>query len=383
MKRILMIVFAAALLCFGCATQGPIISYPKTPDLKKDSVTVTIEQKQSVIDPAEVIRDKDYFIKDRATFVISVPTDYVEESAEKDTENIRNADELSDGDSSTGRNNAARYSRAPNNIELYNTSGYFNYTEQQIEKALMKLGYRVIDRSKFEAKLREQRRIATSMHASGVVRERVDRAAFDQLRDISELVRAAQDGDIRSDYILQVNKVEIGKTYEEENLSINPEVEAFRDKYPAIAHEILKVYRFPEYSAKFNAKLIDVESGRIVWIGSHEVTSRNVLGQDINVKFILRQYVNNEKQVRKFVDEQNTEEQRKIRGKDPVKLPEWQYDYKLETSVHPDLNKLEENLEEDAASGQRFSETQDKFFNHRDKLLKLVTSMLIQTIRGY
>jgi len=156
MKRYI-IVLVMGIFCFnGCATKGPLLPYPEVPAMKKDSVTVTIDRERSIIDQAEVIRDKSCYIKDRSTFVISVPTDYVEESATKETENIRGAEEI---DSVNKK------------IELYNTSGYFNYAEQQIEKALIRLNFRVIDRSKFEAKLREQRSRINITHTTGIIDE--------------------------------------------------------------------------------------------------------------------------------------------------------------------------------------------------------------------
>jgi len=218
------------------------------------------------------------------------------------------------------------------------------------------------------------------IHRELLIDERIDRSAFDQLRDISELIRAAQDGDIRSDYVLQINQLQLKKKLVSIDLARNSRVEAFRDKYPAIADSIPKFYQFPEYSVTFNAKLIDVQTGRIVWLGSHDVSSRNILEEDISIVMTLRKFVTNKEVIFKFIDSQNTEEQRMNRREKAVSIPEWKYDYTLDVTVTPDLNELELQRQEDAMV--TYENTQEKFFSHRDKLLKLVTSILIKTIKG-
>ena len=128
----------------------------------------------------------------------------------------------------------------------FRTAENFDILEQFVEKGLLMSGFHVKDRSKFEAKLRDLRdtdakhwwgrtsvdsdlgqlkgeldkqlkdgSITMDEYTEQLVgaREQLSDKRYgknrekDEVSDISELIRAAQDGEVQADYILQVNNM--------------------------------------------------------------------------------------------------------------------------------------------------------------------------------
>jgi hypothetical protein len=356
--------FAAALvlLTSACSSLAPVIPQPKAPPMFKDSATLAIARKQSVVDPADIVYPGGYSIRSGSSVVISVPSNFLTEMMEKNAENLKDSKQLD---------------RAKRSMDLYNTSGYFNYAEQQIEKELIRVGFTVLDRAKFEAKLRELR------SPNGINRT--------EMIDISEVIRAAQSGENRADYVLQINQLKLNRESVSQEIRKSAPIQQFIDKYPEIANAVPDQYNFPEYAATFNAKLIEVATGRIVWVGGHTVTSRNIIERDIQLTLTVRKFVTNEAEVTGYVERENTEEARKKRGDRPVSIPPWKYDYKFDFQVLPDLNELEpvkpmesESQRLDRQEGLNSSDQgNEKFISHRDKLLRLVVSDVMKTVPSF
>jgi hypothetical protein len=158
------------------------------------------------------------------------------------------------------------------------TSGYFNELEQQVEFALMDLGFTLLDRSKFEAKLLED-----------------DAIPGQTLQTLPELLLAARDGDVTADYVLQINQLE---PLEGETQWIAPlerrEVQSFAANHRGLAESgALAPFEIDVVEAVFNAKLIEVATGEVAWVGSHSVDSLDILPRGLEVTLTVNPEVVN------------------------------------------------------------------------------------------
>ena len=297
-------------------------------------------------DSLEVVYTSNYDVPYGSWAVISIPDDVRQGSMRKNTENIRDA-------KSTTEKVEVISPVDNDNKEIYSTTGYYNYAENQIEKELLRIGFNVVDRAKYLAKIKE-----------------ITSGGFEDVADVIRM--AAKDSTIRSDYILQINKLSFGKEQRTLYLRSFPEIQQFLDKFPRIATSVPKTYNYPEYNVVFDGKLIEVKTGKIMWLGTHCITSGQVLSRsamNITINMNVRKYVSNEKEIRDFIAFQNTPEQREKRYNKDVNIPPIQYEYSFDFSVIPDLNELEKEGAEN-----------ELFENHRKALIKTVTQELIRTI---
>ena len=229
----------------------------------------------------------------------------------------------------------------------FQTAGYFNVLEQYVERGLIGAGLHVKDRAKFEAKLRDLR-------DSGDVVRRADNpynAAFNHLRkdldsgkltreeyadqalalrdkmldpsrtsknreeltDISEVIRAAKDGDVVADYVLQVNELAVthykgvpmqlmNRKEVQEVLVGNPGLRLGRTGEEGAIPTTLEQ---PWAQARFNAKLIDVKTGQIDWIGEYAIDSLSVLRDGVQIYIGVRKHVTNGESVVNRIEKYN------------------------------------------------------------------------------
>jgi len=227
----------------------------------------------------------------------------------------------------------------------YQSLAYYDKRESFIENALLRQGFDVVDRSRFEAKLRDMRdrtnndkklwwddnlSEAQRKKISFIEAERDDgrmpheeatrrimqilgqsedehsiagSSEKDRMEmfDISEVIRAAKaKGDAKADFVLQVNYLDVIESNQvpdsffsfknnnvfreiiasDPDLSWGPIESDFSKSFPSMPSGI----RFPGNFAKFSAKLIDVKSGKIVWLGEHTISSLSAInGFDIDV----------------------------------------------------------------------------------------------------
>lgn len=208
----------------------------------------------------------------------------------------------------------------------FGAEDYINQAEQTIEHALLRHGFNVLDRSKFEAKLRDIRDKAnikpwywndwtakllesgeyavvkqeyqnqfeegtiTGLQLTEVVnvieKYKIGGASTkkrenDEMNDIAEMIRAAQIGFDRADYLLQINEVSIYQAGEKEILIKDlPEVKQFLEdnkglEFGTTSNTLPFSVTTSWLKTTFNAKLIEIQTGSIVWIGSHEIESNN------------------------------------------------------------------------------------------------------------
>lgn len=234
-------------------------------------------------------------------------------------------------------------SYAPKEYNLFATKGYFNTREQLIEKALIFQKFDVRDRSKFEAILRDLRdktrntnhfNNSDNLTSGAKARVRlletqlkgklISEKEFDQkvnaiyadgsnidssygqnrgedgkeMTDTSEMIRAANG---RADYLLLVNEFKINQLKDSKiDFTKNAEFEEIRatlkkeipfDEYKELQTSITA----PGYSAKFTAKLINVKTGSIEWIGSYVVTSSDI--REFDIEFSYDKVVSNKDHV--------------------------------------------------------------------------------------
>lgn len=142
-----------------------------------------------------------------------------------------------------------------------NSDDEFNKAERAIVKALLMRGFDILDKSKFEAKLR-------------TVRQSGD---F-ELNDIAEVFRAFESGD-KADYLLKVFEISVNDAGNRPIITKDyAEVERFVKQHPNLTYGD-STYNIPTkinsrwLRATFIADLIEVETGKVVWTGDYEIES--------------------------------------------------------------------------------------------------------------
>lgn len=208
----------------------------------------------------------------------------------------------------------------------FKTEGYINKAEEVVEKELIRAGFSVIDRSKFEAKLRTQREsnrvITNQIHNNSlaadieIVKEQLKnneitkaqmlskiavleknsktrtRDGQKELIDMSELIRAAQGEGVKADYILQLNTLEEYNGYVTQlKIKGNSDVDHYISKNDDITYgtdggdTIPYNFNTKVYQVVFGAKLFNVQTGKVVWAGSHKLNSLDI--EDITASFSI------------------------------------------------------------------------------------------------
>lgn len=295
------------------APEAPRLLEPRTPPRPvSDPIVVNIPQRPSNVTEQNSITRKGAVIKPGSSVVISVP-DTLDDRAEDESERVKEDD------------------------FGFRTDGYFNKLEQYIERGLLAVGLQAKDRSKFEAKLRDLRDTGTAVRgadsgydmvlaslekdlSSGKLSrdEFADKATQlrdklldptgssrkrEELTDISEVIRAAQDGDVMSDYVLQVNDASV-KPFAGTALQLGacPEVQKALGRNPGLrlggeGNAIPESLPQPWAQARFNAKLIDVKTGSIDWIGEYSIESLAVLENGVTITIGVRRRTANAKTI--------------------------------------------------------------------------------------
>lgn len=386
MKRILAFGFSI-IAVYGCVSPpAPLISMPRLPDAEVDIIEVNVlfendsnlEENTVQIASREIERD--------STIVINVPSGLFEEQSKQ---NAKSQD--------------------------FKTKDFFNEAEQQIEKVLIKKGFRVLSRSKFEAKLRTLRdetrcdiytfRCLHSQVAPEIkpileaLKEKFDKGEInaheyseeisrfrekhiiasagrkreegdDELTDISEVIRAAESGNIQADYILQINtfdtetKIRVSK-----DLLHYREVREFIGNHPEIRAEFENGPNIISCSiagAEFNAKLIYVRTGEISWIGEHHLDEFSAGVQNILVEIGSRRALSNKMDIETFVRQQNTDIERRKRYGKIVEYPYYEY---REFLIKPTI------------SAGRCNKNSSPSRKTKSRLARQVAKELISTIR--
>ncbi|WP_157514477.1 hypothetical protein [Mangrovimonas sp. TPBH4] len=246
-------------------------------------------------------------------------------------------------------------SMADNNTNDFKTDGYYNQAERAIEQALLRVGFNVLDRSKFEAKLRDLRDRANErpwwyanwseqllengeydavkqqykkqlnegkispQQYTEVINE-IDKISQrglpgknrekdnQEMTDIAEVIRAAQNGADQADYLFQINL-----TFEPKNKSLSlkdyESVQEFVNQhsgltYGSIPKQLPETVSLKWMKVLFNAKLIDINTGSIVWLGTYEIESSAADG--LQLSFDIKKSVKNEQDIEGVFNSYNT-----------------------------------------------------------------------------
>ena len=334
----------------GCGGMAPLVVMPEKPKVSTELISATINMTDTKILEDGVVQLKSHAVKKNSSVVINVPADLFEDESKSNANN-----------------------------QEFKTEDFFNVAEQEIEKVFIGNDFRVLSRAKFEAKLRdlrdearcdineyrclyskvsedakpildelksryEKKQISPSEYADQIkeFRDKFITASAGksrkgnehELRDISEVIRAAQSGDTRADYILQINTFNTKKSSRiNKDIRQLPEVREFVTQYPAIKKQLddnqYHMLKCAIVGAELNAKLIHVNTGEIIWIGNYELNEMSAGLNQITIELGQRTFPANEGAVNRFVQEQNSEFGRKARYQKEIRIPEWEVETQL------------------------------------------------------
>lgn len=278
--------------------EARLLKVPVPPPLKATPLIIKIPKKATAVTAENAVMRRGATIKAGSSVVISIPSA---------------AQRLVD-DAARSKETAAQ-----GGVETpgFRTDGYFNMLENCSERELTSAGLFVKDRSKFEAKLRDLHDgITAAKTAAGSENTQPvgglspfkndGELKRQELYDLPELIRAAQDGEVMADYILQVNDLSVRPyTGEPLQLSTRPEVQAVLNEAPGLrvggekgnGDSIPATLTQPWMTAHFNAKLINVKTGTIDWIGDYNVESLSVLDEGMTILIGIRRLTENAKSI--------------------------------------------------------------------------------------
>lgn len=334
----LLTVSIAAFLA-GCMSTAAPVSMPRIPAPEADKVTFKVTRNNSAELENNVVQSRATRIPIGSSVVISVPAEFVQ----------------------------YRNERPDVESDSYRSQAFFDSAEQQIEKELLRAGFQVKDRSKFEAILRDLRDQTqcdirnigdcrdVDPAAQAIVKQLNDslasgdlsiadysarikevqaqflvgspgsgrKAGEQELTDISEVIRAASASDVQADYILQINEFNTDpKDARTENINLLqvPEVQDFMGRHPDIRNALTQRQWFQCQSmvASLNAKLIHVKSGDVVWIGNHATSEFHGANSNLELALEYRKYVSNQRELQNWVQSQNSEAVRAVREDNPT-----------------------------------------------------------------
>ena len=275
----------AAILLTGCGTakltpvdpaslniQGlPKSAKPKELKESKKSIERIVVSMNNYVPNNVDIASKKSLIKQNSRVVISIPASKKTDTNTKDKE-----------------------------VSSFKTAGYFNIAEQYVEKSLIRKGFDIIDRARLEAKIRDLNKISVGdIHSNNM---------FDK----AEVIRAAKSGEVRADYIIQINNVNV--SYNKDNYVDLTQIKEIQDY---IQERDIKfgnegsINTFPKYSyvpmyvSQFNAKMTDVQSGSVIWIGNNLNDSRSA--KNSKIEFTIQKVPSNIESMNKSINKFNND----------------------------------------------------------------------------
>ncbi|KGJ90973.1 hypothetical protein [Colwellia psychrerythraea] len=474
MKKSLLVLLPLSLIAVSCGLTAPTLEQapaaiavnapakPQNEDLSTNFTIVKTDTSQEELND-NVISKKDFVVQENARVVISVPIELQRKEKNRELKNkLRNSNWRSN-QVQNNRDLAESESLKLNQADVaFSTAEYFNKAEQEIEKSLLRKSFTVMDRSKFEAELRDRREKKSDKNNSKALDAEVSRlrkqnknglisdqdligemeaaenryaidssgstreAGDNELVDISELIRAAQEGKNQADYILQVNSFDINPISDRQlYIAEQDEVQTLFTEHPglidAMYEKQVATITQPGFFGYLNAKLIDVKTGAIVWVGEHRVESQNVT--DIRVKMTMSRQVSNDTNIQRLVSRFNTnvkkkhselnylstsahdknidknEQARRVSTynsslaqykqliSNVPELPEWQYSYSVaEPNITPnfpsefELKQIQKTSNDSQKNHNAFLRLKDRLGRHQSKIAKMVSKELIATI---
>lgn len=364
----------------GCVTVAAPIEMPVPPQPVRLTMDLPVEVKSPKLDVSKYVQTGlENAPQSASKVVININTDIREKIFCFERTGTEQCNAGRKGGSASG----GKEGEEDNKIE---TTAFVSDTERQMEKELIKKGFRVINRARLEAKLREMRDSRDDCKGSWsnispdclnqLPREAQDLLSFynaehkagrlvdvefikktgelrdkyqyssagkrreaNEMTDVSEVIRAAKDGEVGADYIMLVNGFNFGPQKRVVNLLSYETVAEFARKDAKI-EPLVKGKQYVgcfQGAVSLDASLIHVKSGEVVWIGEHVATEDMLTFNDSGLTFslVFEDRVVNVPEVTSFVERNNTEEARKFRGANgiEVSIPPWQWASTLDVNV--------------------------------------------------
>ena len=275
-----------------------LLPIPVPPAQKSIPIVIKLPRKATSVSPENATMSLGTTIKAGSSVVISLPS--INQRMLDDTARTQDTSILA----STG-------------MSGFKTADYFNALEHYAERELTVAGLFVKDRTKFEAKYRDLHDGITTANspAGSVNTQSVGKLSTfktdgelkrQELYDLPEIIRAAQDGEVKADYVLQVNDLSV-RHYVGEPLQFaaRPEVQAALNENPGlrvggtgtIGDTIPATLAQPWMLAHFNAKLINVKTGTLDWMGDYSIESLAVLDDGMTITIDVRRLTANAKTI--------------------------------------------------------------------------------------
>ncbi len=282
--------------------QPKLLDVPKAPKPLATTITLSIPRQKPSVEPGKSVMRRGAMIKLGSSVLISF-NNHQTQSTEQ-----ANAQESS-GASAT------------------QPDGYADILEQYLERGLTASGFHVKDSSKFT----------------------------ERSTDIADIIRAAQDGNVMADYALQVIELDIAPySGEPLQLSILPEVQEALRANPGLRLGVPGQYgvipstmKQPWYQARFNAKLIDVKTGSIDWMGEYSIESPAVLDDGIRILMgISKRPTNSNILIRELEDYNNTVKTAYEKASQAKDALDAEYKSALENKTYYGKSKDGESLQE-------------------------------------
>lgn len=312
------------------------------------------------------------------------------------------------------------FNKVPGNF--FKTIGYFNKTEQEIEKSLMRIGFNVLDRSKFEAQLKDLRdssfdntnkgntssitdeypeeiRMAMDVHKKRLEKGLISTEEYiketkylaskrhptkvpprqqNEIIDITEVIRAVQKGKVKADYLLQINELKVVKSYDRQfSVSDYPEAQSFLNSHQGLKFgngegNLKRSIPMSWFRAEFNAKLIHIKTGSIVWIGNHTVYSPSAETEGASILFNVERYASNVSNITSSIDSYNKSIVKATNLTDTYKNELDNLYIKANEALSFDTKKDKERYEENLK--QQINQTKNNHLSALNKLTDLTTN---------
>lgn len=159
---------------------------------------------------------------------------------------------------------------------------------QAIETALLRHGFAVLDQAGVDARIRALR---DSLGAPPVAPGRTP--------DLSQVIRAVQSGDRPADYLFLIERFAVLPAVDRElAVGSRPEARAHAEQNPGLrigdgVGQLPRSIPTRWYRAELSARLLDVGTGSIVWLGSHDLESPDAERDGISVRIQTERRVAN------------------------------------------------------------------------------------------
>jgi len=244
--------------------------------------------------------------------------------------------------------------------KVIDTQHAYGIAYEEMQKELIRKGFRVLEQSQVRAKLLElaisdnckdrqlwwrctsqlngddvlfldnlkvsldKGEIELSVFSSEVAKKK--RKWERSVTGAKALVAAAQAGAVGIDYVLEIKDFKpANKVQQSLRLKDYPELRRFIANYPDLQVEFDKrdFMQCAGVGSELKARLIETKSAEVVWMGRHIVSEMTAEGSKYLLEMGARKYAANTDEVEQFIKEQKS---KKSSSKSGARLPVWRYE---------------------------------------------------------